>query len=826
MNDLQSDDAQARAKRFAEVAVDAPLGPNRTFSYSIPGHLDLLPGHVVRVPFGPRTVQGIVVSIESQPQVDETRDVDSITNDIPVLNTTQLQLASWISRYYWCSLFEATVPMLPPGGRIRQRTYYLTTAATDGADLTQLTDFQRRILTYVGNHVRVAENRIMDVLGRGAQASLVRLADKGLVERTVGWAGSPLEHKKITYLKLASDYETKLTDVSGKAIRQIEAIEDFRSLTQLIAQAEVNKLYGAGAISALVKKGILERELVTVDRDPLAGKNFQVESAVTLTDDQESAAAEIRNNLDDVGGETKRYLLEGVTGSGKTEVYLDAVRHCIRIGKQAIVLVPEIALTPQTIERFASRFPGRVAVLHSGLSNGQKFDQWWKVRRGEYDVVIGSRGAVFAPVPGLGLIVIDEEHEWTYKQADPAPRYHARTVAFELARLSNAVVLLGGASPDVETYYHVTRGDIKLLRLPDRVTVDGAPDGSTTAVTDLASVEIVDMRDELRVGNRSMFSRALDQGLRDCIDAGNQAILFINRRGTASFLQCRSCGYTMKCRRCDVALTHHADIDRMVCHYCSDRRSPTNQCPNCLRYRMSYYGIGTEAVVKEVTEKYPEADVIRWDRDTTTKIGDYERLLRRFRDREAQVLVGTQMIAKGLHFPSVTLVGVVMADIGLGVPDHRAGEKAFQLLFQVAGRAGRGEAAGKAIIQTFQPENYAIQAAGAQNFEAFYQKELANRREQGNPPFSKLVRLVHTHTNQALSERETFEIAEELRLERDAWGYSDIQILGPTPTYPPRVRGHYRWQVFLRGVQPERLLQKYPVPPNRWTIDVDPVALG
>ena len=583
------------------------------------------------------------------------------------------------------------------------------------------------------------------------------------------------------------------------------------------------KEYG-GAVRALLNKGWLAEESVAVERDPLDGREFSRKPPPRLTERQAQIAAAIRAGLSDPAGR-RTFVIQGVTGSGKTEVYLDAAQHCVETGRRVIALVPEIALTYQTIERFAARFEGRVAVLHSGLSDGERFDQWWKIRRGDYDIVIGSRSAVFAPLPDVGLIVVDEEHEWTYKQHDAAPRYHARDVALRLSELTGAAVALGSASPDVATYYGGLRRRHSLHLLTERfVDCEGDGGAADGGRRELPPVSVVDMRAELREGNSDMFSRELADALDECLAAGNQAMLFLNRRGTAAYLQCFGCGYSLRCRRCDVNVTYHAKEGRFICHYCGARRRPTQMCPQCLGYRMRYYGIGTEAVADEVARRYPDAGVLRWDRDIAGSPKAHESLLRRFRSGEARVLVGTQMIAKGLHFPQVTLVGVVSADVGLSIPDYRAGERVFQLLYQVAGRAGRGRDEGRAIVQTFQPDNYAIQAAAAQDYQAFYTREMAHRREQGNPPHARLIRLLRTHTNQAQCEADAVDLAARLRERQAEWGYADVEVLGPVPAYPMRLRGRYRWHIILRGQTPRALLDRVDTP-RGWVVDVDPVAL-
>ena len=815
--------------RFAEVAVDAPVAHSRTFSYSIPPSLDIRPGQLVDVPFGPRRLQGLVFSLRPHPQVPETRDILSTSDVVPVLTDAQLRLASWLSSYYMCPLFEAAALMLPPGGRVRHRNYLTLVSNAVDVEEKPLTPAQTRILAYIRERKVVEEDRLFVALGSRVKTALDRLVERGLVLRSHRRVGPAVGRKYREYVRLApttGHQETRelLPKIARRAPRQAALLAHLLDDAEPLVLAEARNQYGAGAVNALLARGWIEKQVILVDRDPLAGLSFPPTSPVTLTPSQERVATEVHAALDDATVSPRSFLLEGVTGSGKTEIYLSAVQHCLQLRKRAIVLVPELALTHQTVQRFASRFPRRVAVLHSGLSPGQRFDQWWKIRRGEYGVVIGSRSAIFAPQPELGLVVIDEEHEWTYKQHDTSPRYHARDVALRLADLTGSVVVLGSASPDIESYNKALKGGHRLLRLPHRVVQSGRPESLRVDNSGLASVDVVDMRRELREGNRLIFSRALLDAMGQCLGAGSQAVLFLNRRGSAPHMQCRSCGFVLRCGRCDIAMVYHKDVGRLLCHYCGERRIPPTKCPRCLRYRMALYGIGTQTVVTELSRIYPGTEILRWDRDSARSLHDHQSLLERFRSRDAQVLVGTQMIAKGLHFPSVTLVGVVLADVGLNVPDYRAGERAFQLLSQVAGRAGRGPLAGKVILQTYQPENYAIRSAATQDYPRFFREEIAYRREHGNPPFGKLIRLLYTHTNRALCEREALRLAMLLKQQRDSWGYSDIDILGPVPAYLARLRGQYRWQIVLRGGDPRMLLDKVNVP-LAWVVDVAPVGL-
>ncbi|HEM62346.1 MAG TPA: primosomal protein N', partial [Chloroflexi bacterium] len=482
-------------------------------------------------------------------------------------------------------------------------------------------------------------------------------------------------------------------------------------------------------LRALEEKGLLELEEQEVWRDPLQGRTFVSTTPPRLTLAQEAAWEEIGAGLGRQGAEN--FLLHGVTGSGKTEIYLRSLREVLDHGGQAIVLVPEIALTPQTIRRFAARFPGRIAVLHSKLSIGERYDGWRRVRDGLVDIVIGSRSAIFAPLPRLGLIVIDEEHEWSYKQ-DKTPRYHARDVAIKLAEITGSKVILGTATPDVVTYHRAQQGEYRLLHLPKRImghrrrieeqrarhhldsqrigAVREVGEGYDQAVyMDLPPVEVVDLRQELRSGNRSIFSRSLKEAMAETLDAGEQVILFLNRRGATTFVMCRDCGYVMKCKRCDVPLTYHSVDDDLVCHHCNFRTFLPDACPSCWGGRIKQFGTGTQKVETVARQLFPQARFIRWDRDTTGGKMSHEKILEKFIKHEADVMIGTQMIAKGLDLPLVTLVGVLSADTALRLPDFRAGERTFQLLTQVAGRAGRSILGGRVIVQTYSPEHYCIQ---------------------------------------------------------------------------------------------------------------------
>ncbi len=787
--------------------------------------MELVPGQLARVPFGPRTIQGVVFEISAMAQVAETRPVSEVMLQQPVVDGARLSLARWMSERYICSLFEAAAPMLPPGSRVQSRVAVSIPEGVADVEAAANSERQLRVLREVQRLGTADVDRLASGLGEWARNVVPPLVSRGALDRQYRAARrmiGPSYMERVHVRDGARDEIRRWLDSGGRrARRQAELMARLLESEAPMAASEARREFGSGVVSGLVKRGFVEIEREQVFRDALADRSFAADPPVRLSDGQREAVEAVSAALADTSAQPRVFLLQGVTGSGKTEVYLSAVEECLALGRRAIVMVPEIALTPQTIERFAGRFPGEVAALHSGLTTGQRHDQWWAIRDGKYKVVVGSRSAVFAPVSDLGLIVLDEEHEWTYKQHDSQPRYHARDAAARLGELTGATALLGSASPDVCSYYRGLRGEYGLNVLSERLM--RGSDG-TTGVLPLPQVEIVDMRRELREGNAEMFSRRLKAGLASCLDAGGQAILFLNRRGTASNMHCRNCGYSVKCGGCDVALTYHRPIQRLICHYCGRKRRMPNNCPECLSYRLGLYGIGTQAVADEVGRQFPSARTLRWDRDATRYPREYEETLGRFRRREADVLVGTQMLSKGLHLPGVTFVGAALADVGLSIPDYRSGERTFQLLCQVAGRAGRGEEGGEVVFQTYQPENYAIRAASAQDYAGFYEAEMRHRREHGNPPYSRLIRLVFSHLSGATAEAQALEMAGSLRMAQREADLTGVEVLGPTPPYPSRLRGRYRWHIVLRGRDPRRLLDMVTLRQG-WVADVDPVAL-
>ncbi len=547
------------------------------------------------------------------------------------------------------------------------------------------------------------------------------------------------------------------------------------------------------AVNALIKKGYLVEQSETIFRRP---QKYRIHTpAYALTDAQVKAADAVRQAVE--AGSGGVLLLHGVTGSGKTEVYLKAIEDCLSLGKQAIVLVPEISLTPQTVGRFTDRFGDRIAVLHSRLSAGERFDEWRRIRLGLADIVIGARSAVFAPVERLGLIIIDEEHESSY-QSEAQPPYTATEIAARRVKTLGGALLLGSATPSLLSYSRALSGKYTLLTLPDRIA--GRP---------LPTVETVNMRDELLMGNNSIFSDKLTERLSECLAAGQQAMLFINRRGYATFVSCRSCGYVLKCDNCDISMTYHKSELRTRCHYCGATKPLPKECPNCKKPFIKQFGVGTEQVEETVHQLFPTVRTLRMDTDTMREKGSYEKLLSAFHRGDAQVLIGTQMIAKGHDFPNVTLVGIVAADTTLNLPDYRSPERTFQLLTQVAGRAGRDNLPGRVVLQTYEPNHPIIRFAKAQDYVGFYQYEIMERKKLLYPPFSLFLRIVFTDRDERTAEQGCLSYAKSLEtalLETlGDEGTQDLLLLVAAQAPIARISGYARYQIVVKLLRTRRL---------------------
>jgi primosomal protein N' (replication factor Y) len=851
-----------RAREVAPEDDDQEERPLEAFHYEIPPALqELQPGHLVWVPFGPQYLQGVVMAIEDHSPVPEMRLIDRLADPEPILSPTQLALARWVSDYYVAPLQQVIWAMIPPG--ITEQAETVIEAPLELPSEEQhaaLTPGQRAILELVRAHGSVPLEQIGRLTAlKTWRAMLLRLEEQGLVVRRMVVSPPPVRPRMQDFYRMhpASSPQglsqvgtTRRQDVVSTLSRWAEERPDTHGWMPWDSLASATKALRPD-LRWLAERQLVEVEQRQVWRDPLAGRRFVPLTPPRLTPDQEAIWITLAADLDARAG--RAYLLQGVTGSGKTELYLRAAQQVLAQGRGVIVLVPEIALTPQTIRRFGARHPDTIAVMHSRLTPGERYDQWRRVRAGELRLVVGARSAIFSPVPDLGLIVLDEEHEWTYKQ-DRAPMYHARDVALELSRLTGATVILGSATPSLESAYRAERGELVRLSLPRRImghrrTIDeqasalasqAAPAAEAAGpamvyqpfserdedalYTDLPPVTVVDLRRELREGNRSIFSRALQGALDATLAAGQQAILFVNRRGAASFVLCRDCGYVLACQRCGLPLTYHSAEEDLVCHRCNIREAVPPQCPRCQSRRIRYFGLGTQRVEDELRARYPDARVVRWDYDATRGRDAHEQILDRFVRGEADVMVGTQMVAKGLDLPRVTLVGVISADTLLNLPDLRASERTFQLLTQVAGRAGRSMLGGQVFIQTYAPEHPAIVAAGHHDYESFYRQEIAFRRAHWYPPLSRLIRLLYTDADAGRA-RQTAEELHTLLEERIArLGLPEVDLLGPAPAFYQRLRSQWRWQILVRGTDPSELLRDVLLPPA-WRIEVDPESL-
>ncbi len=551
--------------------------------------------------------------------------------------------------------------------------------------------------------------------------------------------------------------------------------------------------------------------------DDQPSSTTELGTRAALSRDQQDAceliAASIRARHSDV------FVLHGVTGSGKTHVFLEAADEAIKVGSQVVVLVSDISLTPELLARIERRFPGRVAVLHSSIAEGARARTWRAIHDGALSVVVGTRSALFAPVHRLGLIVLDEEHEPSYKQ-DATPRYHARDTAIELGRIARVPVVLSSATPDITTYYRAEQNEYRLLTLPERVS--GSKQGRIVRAP-LPYVEIVDLRQELRAGHAGLISRSLQDNLERTLAAGLQSMLFLNRRGAATALSCRACGQAVECRRCATPMGYHESRGMLICHRCGRKRDVPDACPQCAEARLMPLGAGVQKVEAEARRKFPSARVIRWDRDSTSARGAHQELWRSFSAHESDILVGTQMIGKGLDFPDVGLVGIVLAESQLFLPDYRAAERTFEILTQVAGRAGRrSEQPGRVLLQTYVPEHYAIRAAARHDYLDLYRRELAFRRQQAYPPFRPLIRLLYSASNEGGVQEEAARMGSILEAESKRLGLADVQLIGPAPSFIARLRGRYRWHIVLAGADGYRLLDAVTIG-RGWVVDVDPM---
>ncbi|WP_429844887.1 primosomal protein N' [Brevibacillus sp. FIR094] len=809
---------------IAQIIVDVPVNrTNRPFDYHVPPWLRPLIriGSRVVVPFGPRQLQGYVIGIveedEAIPDRSRLKDVVQVQDDTPPLTPELLKMSEWMSKQYLCPWVTAVQAMLPAVLKGKSEKWLTATDALDEEACGRsgllwelfrkrqlpLTEVEKQFAEeyllvpgWIQSGLLATEYQVRDKITRKQQSFVRSLLDEGKLEEVISSLPARAEQMRRVLQLMLMHKEQSLS---------VQMLRDEYGITR-------------SPLKSLESKGWIAIEQVEVYRDPYANRRFQEKQKPVFTSVQEAALTPILQSIE--SGTYTSFLLHGVTGSGKTEVYLEAIERTLEKGREAIFLVPEISLTPQMVERFKGRFGADVAVLHSALSQGERYDEWRKIIRNQVKVVVGARSAIFAPFRNVGLIVIDEEHESSYKQEE-TPRYHAREVALWRAKENQGVVVMGSATPALETYALATRGRYELLRMPERVGNRPMP-----------QVHVVDMREELQAQNRSMFSRKLHEMIADRLAKEEQMVIFLNRRGFSTFVMCRSCGYTMRCIHCDISLTYHKTNHTARCHYCGYTIAQPKHCPECQSEHIRFFGTGTQKVEAELAKLFPGIRVIRMDVDTTSRKGSHEELLNKFRTGQGDVLLGTQMIAKGLDFPRVTLAGIIAADTSLHLPDFRAAEKTFQLLTQVGGRAGRHELDGDVVIQTYTPEHYSIIHATKHDYPAFYQDEMMQRRRTGYPPYFRLVLITFSHEDVPVVIRGAHTMADYLR-QRLA---QTTVLLGPVASPIARVKDRFRFQIMLKyrdEPQLSDLLAQATAAFEEWnkqqkvlmTIDVDPYVL-
>ncbi len=758
---------------LAKIIVDVPLmQTDQPYSYRIPEEFEgmLEVGMRVHVPFGKgnRLIQGIVLGLESQSDEGEAnqdlKDIAEVLDFSPVLTKEQLWLAEELRKSVFSYKISILKAMLPGFLNSSYDKILYPLAGLNQEDRERL----------FGSEDSLA----FSSLDLAKQAEMMRLTRKGLL----GLEYQAIDQKKV---KTQSWYEIDLVqlegvEISARAKKKLELRDYLLSHPESTSLASLLESYSREQVNFFVEQGAVIIVQKEVQRSAAYFEGIEASQPLELNPEQRQARDAV---VSAIGSHQPPFLLQGITGSGKTEVYLQIIQGALDKGKTAILLVPEISLTPQMTERFIARFGEKVAILHSGLSNGEKYDEWRKVERGDAQVVVGARSAIFAPLKNLGVMIIDEEHEATYKQ-DSNPRYHAREVAILRAQYNQAALVLGSATPSLESRARAGKGVYQHLRLTQRAN----------PLATIPEVQVIDFRDYIGQNETSNFTPPLLEAIQDRLAKKEQVVLMLNRRGYSSFVMCRECGTVDTCLNCDISLTLHMDTKTMNCHYCGFSKDIPQVCPNCKSRSIRYYGTGTQKAYDELAELFPQARILRMDVDTTRKRGSHQALLDQFGRGEADILLGTQMIAKGLDFPNVTLVGVLNADTALNLPDFRSSERTFQLLTQVAGRAGRAEKAGQVLIQSYNPQHYAIRFAKDQDYEGFYAYEMGIRRQLGYPPYYFTIGITLSHKKEEEVVKRAYEVMNILRS-----GLSETShILGPTPKPIARTHNLYHYQILIK----------------------------
>lgn len=774
-------------EKLVAVVIDLPKKSGKQIlHYLIPPSLVTKAkiGCRVLVPLGNSVRDGYIIYFPEKPEVEKLKPIKEIIDEAPIISQEMVDVAMWVSKRYLCPLHKVIDYIIPPNLRFNKEKWVkicedndlITSLRALDPDIDEIYKYlykgPKKLKSVLKNISKVKEEKLHD------------LEKRGLIEIYTDFTSKETTKEiQILKLNLTSEELFNIEDNLKRAPKQLAVIKYLKEkgdseVGRIVKDLKITK----SVVDALENKGLIIKVKEKVEREPIIYNDFVNKDKILLNEYQQNAVNLICEKLDK--DEYGSFLLHGVTGSGKTEVYLRCIDYALKQGKGALVLVPEISLTPQTIGRFKSVLGKEVVVLHSALSKGERQDAFEALRLGKAKVAVGVRSAVFAPVQNLGIIVIDEEHESTFKQSEPDPRYHARDVALKRIMNVKGVLLLGSATPAIETYYHAKQNIFTLLELPKRVKNHPFPE-----------VEVVDLTEELRLGNKSIFSTKLRNSIIETLEKDEQIILFLNRRGYSTFVLCRECGEPLLCKNCSITLTYHSATNEMKCHYCNYKEPVPKICPHCGSKYIRYFGSGTQQVEDELLKNFPGIKVTRMDVDTTTRKNSHQELLAEFSQKKTQVLLGTQMIAKGLDFPNVTLVGVIAADTSLNLPDYKASEKTFQLLTQVAGRTGRGEKKGKVIVQTYNPEHYSILTAKEHDYKAFYEREIVERKSLDYPPFSYLVRIIVN----GLDEADVSNLAEIMTKDLRYSCKDNYEIFGPSAAPLAKIQRRFRWQIILKG---------------------------
>ena len=753
---------------------------DRVFDYLIPVELEgeITVGSRVIVPFsgGNKQVEGFCVGISQESDVKKLKYILKCSDMPRAFDEKMLEIINWMHNKYLVSYLDI-IHTIVPTGSVKKGIEIITLLNSQISKKHTVNEIVSK-LTELGGTVELSY--LLSMFDCDIRGQIRSMINSGVIKKEYKHI-SKVTDKKQKFVKLLisdADVEDLVQKISKKAPVQAKILKALQKKSEMpVSEFKVWSGSAQNAVLSLSKKGYVKILDTEIERNPINAKLNKKTNKAVATPEQKNAIDNICGCINE--NECKTFLLHGVTGSGKTEVFMQTIEYAVNEGKGALVLVPEISLTPQMVSRFVSRFGDRVAVLHSALSMGERYDQWKRINEGRADIVIGARSAVFSPLKNIGIIIIDEEHSDTYK-SEMTPRYHAKDVALMRAKQYGAVTVMASATPCVESMYKARNSKYTLLTMQKRYNENAMP-----------QISVIDMRAELEGGNKSMFSDSLRNEIERNLENKEQTILFLNRRGFSTFVSCRSCGYVAKCPNCNISLTYHRFSNDLKCHYCGYTHSNYNICPSCKSKYIRYFGGGTQKVEEEIKKLFPNASVLRMDIDTTGKKQSHEILLNKFSEEKIDILIGTQMVAKGLDFENVTLVGVISADTMLHINDYRSAERTFSVLEQVTGRAGRGEKSGRAVIQTYDPENVAISLVKNHNYNEFYESEILARKLMQYPPFSEIICVMFTGHNQVLTSRAAMYFLKNFK-------NTDAHILGPIPAAISKINNKYRYQIIIK----------------------------